>query len=188
MDVRRRLILAVRAAIVVALMVTTAVRANGPVDAGDAVAPSALKAAFLFNFVKFTEWPDVAASDPFVICLLGDDRVAGALTELTRGQKIEMHAIEVRPLTTATETRCHVLFVSVHAANGAQALQICKDAATLTVSDTAHFADTGGMIEFFVERDRMRFAINVTATQRAHLKLSSRLLGLARIVRGDDAR
>jgi uncharacterized protein DUF4154 len=188
MDARRRRIPAVCAAIVVALMMTTPVRTNGPVGAGDAVAPSALKAAFLFNFVKFTEWPDVAAGDPFAICVLGDDRVAGALTELTRGQKVDTHPIEIRPLISATASRCHVLFVSEHAADGAQALQGCRDAATLTVGDAAHFADMAGMIEFFVERDRMRFAINVTAAQRAHLKLSSRLLGLARIVRDDGAR
>jgi hypothetical protein len=152
---------------------------------GQAAAPSALKAAFLFNFAKFTEWPALPAQAPVRVCVAGDDTMAGALEETVRGQTIQSHGIQAVPLPGEESARaCQVLFVS--AADAKRAAALVSDIAAgpvLTVSDLERFTERGGMVELFVESGRMKFAINVDAVQRARIRLSSRLLGLARIVR-----
>ena len=168
--IRRR---AIVAALLVAVATSRAARAEQSAIAD-------VKAAFLFNFAKFTQWPAIGPADAIEICVVGDETIARALTDLTRGQKIDGHAVETR--TTAAPS-CRVLFVSAGARNAVR--DAGRTTPILTVSDGGHFAASGGMIELFVEHDRMRFAVNVDAVQRAHLILSSRLLGLAKIVRDD---
>jgi hypothetical protein len=164
----------------------------GTVDAAagaDVASDVAVKAAFLYNFAKFTEWPALPAGTSLVLCVLGNDPVGAALTDTIQGQQINGHGLEVRRLTADASPRaCHVLFVAgseVRRASpmldGVRALPI------LTVSDGSGFAQTSGMIELFVDGGHMRFAVNVDSVQRAGLHLSSRLLGLARIVRSSHA-
>jgi hypothetical protein len=153
--------------------------------AAQAASPSALKAAFLFNFAKFAEWPALAADAPVRVCVAGDALVATALTDTLRGHSIEMHGLQAIQLTSEGSARdCQVLFVSATEARRVVALLGDTNAGpVLTVSDADKFAESGGMVELFVEGGRMKFAINVDAVQRSRIRLSSRLLGLARIVR-----
>jgi uncharacterized protein DUF4154 len=159
--------------------------ASGPAYATspDQASDIEVKAALIFNFAKFTDWPEIAPADPIVICVLGDEPVARGLGELTRGETIGRHAVEVRAIASANGKACHVLFVSAHAGSFADTLGLFRDAPTLTVSDANRFAASGGVIELFVASGRMRFAVNVDAAERSHLKLSSHLLGLAKIVK-----
>ncbi len=159
-----------------------------PASAGlsaQAAAPSALKAAFLFNFAKFAEWPALPAEAPVRVCVAGDELVAAALAEAVRGQSIQSHGIDVVQLPPEESARsCHVLFVGGADAKRAAALTADSSVGpVLTVSDRERFAQTGGMVELFIEGGRMKFAVNVDAVQRARIRLSSRLLGVARIVR-----
>ena len=153
--------------------------------AAQAASPSALKAAFLLNFAKFAEWPALPADAPVRVCVAGDALVATALVDTLRGQTIDTHglqAVQLPPDGSARE--CQVLFVSAAEARRIAALLGDANAGpVLTVSDAERFAQSGGMVELFVEAGRMKFAINVDAVQRSRIRLSSRLLGLARIVK-----
>ena len=162
------------------------VRANGGADVASDVE---VKAAFLYNFAKFTQWPAFPADASLVLGVLGDDAVGAALTETIRGQLIDGHGLEVRRLGGETSARsCHVLFVAGSEVRRVSSmLDQVRTLPILTVSDGAGFAQTSGMIELFVEGGHMRFAVNVDSVERAQLHLSSRLLGLAKIVRSAHA-
>jgi YfiR/HmsC-like len=146
---------------------------------------SAVKAGFLYNFAKFAEWPALASAAPIVMCVAGDEKIAGALAETVREQKISGHALDVlRPADNATWRSCHLLFIAdAELRRSAEGLGALKTLQVLSVSDQKDFAQTGGIIEFYLEGGKMRFAINVDAVDRSGLRLSSRLLGLARIIR-----
>jgi hypothetical protein len=155
-------------------------------SAQTATAPDAdVKAAFLFNFAKFTEWPALASDAPITACIVGDEGVAAALAQTVRGRNISGHALEVsRPQDSTTWRTCHLLFLADDAVRRAAAeLRGITALPVLTVSDGKGFSHAGGIIELYVESERMRFSINVDAVKRSGLRLSSRLLGLAKIVR-----
>ncbi len=148
----------------------------------------ALKAAFLYNFAKFAEWPNLPPGAPLVLCIVGDDAIAAALVGTIHGQNIGGHSVEVsRPSVIAAWTGCHLLFIAHGAAPRAAGLVGIKTQPILTVSDVKDFSQAGGMIELFVEGGRIRFAINVDAVDRAGLRISSRLLGLAKIIKSGQA-
>jgi hypothetical protein len=146
-----------------------------------------LKAAFLYNFAKFAEWPaDAAPADPLVICVLGDPAIADALDETLKGRMIDGRKVAVSRVKRDGLRACHVLYLAgldTKAAN--QMVDELKSAPVLTVSDREQFALDGGIAGLFVEQGRMRFAINVDAVQRCRLRISSRLLSLAKIVKDD---
>jgi hypothetical protein len=148
----------------------------------------AVKAAFLFNFVKFTEWPGLAANTPLAVCVMGDDEIADALVTTVGNQLIGGRPLELNRTTDEnTWPSCHLLFVSEAEANrSARALRDVQSLPILTVSDAKGFARGAGIVEFFTQGNRMRFAINVAAAERAGLHISSRLLGLAEVVGGSE--
>jgi hypothetical protein len=152
-----------------------------------AVAAPELKALFVLNFTRFTEWPDLAPATPLVLCVLGDERVLEALSVAARAQRVNDHHIQVARMTVAGAwPSCHVLFISGTAVKTASALlESVQTSPILTVSDQSLFAQSAGAIELYAEGERMKFAINVDALQRAHLRISSRLLGLAKIVKNE---
>ena len=154
----------------------------------DAAQDVALKAAFLYNFAKFAEWPALPAGARIIACIVGDDGLAAAVVDTVRGQNISGHAIEVwRPQNSGTWRGCHLLFIAdAETRQSADGLGGIKTLPVLTVSDGKGFSRAGGIIELYVEGGRMRFAINVDAAERSGLRLSSRLLGLAKVVRNGD--
>ena len=156
--------------------------------AGDGVTGTmevAVKAALLFNFAKFAEWPSLAPGAPIAACVVGDDAIATALAGTVRGQQVSGHPLDVRRSQDSAMWRaCQLLFVagaeirwSEDGVGGVRALPV------LTVSDAPGFSQRGGIIELYLEGGRVRFAINVDAAERSGLRLSSRLLGLAKVVR-----
>jgi uncharacterized protein DUF4154 len=150
------------------------------------VAPDvAVKAAFIFSFAKFTEWPALASGTPIAVCIVGDNGIADALVETIRGQNINGHTLSVGRLQlNAVRDDCHLLFISdAEFRKSPGGLAAIKTRPVLTVSDGRDFSRTGGIIELYVEGGRVRFAINVDAAERSGLRLSSRLLGLAKVVR-----
>ena len=170
------------------VLAATLLTAAPGIVAGQAidVAPdTAVKAAFLYNFAKFTVWPALPPAALIAVCVIGDDAIAAALVETVRGQKISGHTLNVlRPRDSATWGTCHVLFLTgADARRSAEALDAIKKLAVLTVSDGEGFARGGGVIELYVEGGRMRFSINVDAAEQSRLRLSSWLLALAKIIR-----
>jgi hypothetical protein len=147
-----------------------------------------LKAAFLYNFVKFAEWPGLLGGATIVVCIVADDTIAAALSEAVREQRINGHRIEVwRPQDMAIWRRCHLLFVADgETRRSSEGLVGVVALPVLTVSDRKDFARADGIIELYAEEGRMRFAINVDGVARSGLRLSSRLLGLAKIIRDGD--
>jgi hypothetical protein len=146
-----------------------------------------VKAAFLFNFAKFIDWPEgtyASPRAPFAICVLGKDPFGSTLDEVLAGKVMENHPVAVLRLRDSTEARhCQLVFVSSsESRNYAVILESVRGASVLVVGETDGFAASGGTIEFTLEEDHVRFAINPEAARRAGLKCSSRLLALAKIV------
>lgn len=151
---------------------------------------TAVKAAFLYNFAKFTEWRTSGPGAPLVLCVIDDAALANALKDTVRAKRIDGHDLEVEQLSNDQPVHaCAIVFVPASETGHAlAALQNVKTLPVLTVSDGKGFARTDGIIEFFIEGGRLRFAINTDAAERAGVHLSSRLLGLARIVKDGNAR
>lgn len=145
-----------------------------------------IKAAFLFNFAQFVEWPEAAFESPdapLVIGILGDDPFGAALDGIVRGEKVGGHPLVVHRFAPGEPIDCHILFV-VRSERGhlPQVLAGVKSRSVLTVGETEGFAEGGGMIGFVTDRDRIRLAVNLAASDEGGLKLSSKLLRAARIV------
>lgn len=145
-----------------------------------------VKAAFLYNFAKFVDWPEEALSNDaaFVIGILGEDPFGRALDEAVAGKTVRDMPILVKRISRIEEAAgAHILFIAnSEAGNASRFVKQLSRAPVLTVSDSDHFAERGGMVQLEMEQNRVRFAINVAAVERAGLKPSSQLLKLARIV------
>lgn len=147
-----------------------------------------LKAAFLYNFTKFVDWPPKAfpvADGPIVIGIVGQDPFGKTIDDLVRGEVVHDRAIIVKRVPLDGDIRtCHVLFISrSERAQLPGLLSQLKDSSVLTVSDMDHFADQGGMVDLVLENKAVKIEINPAAAERAGLQMSSKLLRLARLVK-----
>lgn len=144
-----------------------------------------VKAAFLLNFTKFVEWPATeaaTAASPFAICILGEDPFGPVLDQLVEGETINGRKIVVRRSRAETPESCAILYVSKQEKDIPGTLAAARPG-VLTVGEGDGFLKDGGMIAFILTDRRVRFDIDQTAAQKAGLKLSSRLLSVARSVR-----
>jgi YfiR/HmsC-like len=149
-----------------------------------------VKAAYLFNFLKFVEWPEDAFTDPlapFVIGVVGEDPFGNALPQVVVGKTVQGRDLVIRIYRAGEDLRgAHILFISASERKRLpMILSGLRGSSVLTVSDSAGFLDAGGMIQFLNENGRVRFAINVNETGRARVKISSKLLSLARVAAGN---
>ncbi len=147
-----------------------------------------LKAVFLMNFAKFVEWPVTAfhsAQSPVTICVLGEDPFGHDLDDIVRAQLAGDRTLAVKRLTQLQrEESCHILFVSSSERGRTESvLGVLKSAPMLTVGEGDDFAAAGGMIGLLIEENKVRFDVNLDAAERGGLKISSKLLKLARNVR-----
>ncbi len=148
-----------------------------------------VKAAYLFNLGKFVRSAGggpVAKGPTFDICILGRDSIGPSLDRIVAGDSIENRPVRVLRLTDPTRARaCAVVFVSAYeSGNLREDLAIMAGSNALTVSDAPDFLDRGGMIQFVLMSDRVRFDVNLDAVNRSHLVLSSELLRVAAAVKG----
>lgn len=144
-----------------------------------------VKAAFLYNFAKFVDWPGEAFSDgraPLVLGVIGNDQFGGALDQVINGKSIGGRALIVRRLRWGQDLRsCHILFIdSSEQKRLPQILQSLKGSTVLTVGDMEQFIQQGGIINFIVEASKIRFEINSRGANQARLRISSKLLALSR--------
>jgi uncharacterized protein DUF4154 len=164
---------------------------NRAIFVGQPATEYQVKAAYLFNFLKFVEWPDDPAADPhakWVIGFVGDTPIGDELAQLIAGKNVLGRDLQLKKLQATDDLRaCNVLFISESEKKRLPPiLAELRGSSVLTVADMDNFIGSGGMIQFLVEDARVRVAIDVGATSRAHLKVSSKLLSLARTVTGSD--
>jgi len=143
-----------------------------------------IKAAFLFNFAKFVQWPSAAFSgqtSPLVIGILGENPFHDDLARMIQNKSVDEHPLSVMEFHSPTDaTHCHILFISNSERNRLpEIIKSLKGTSVLTVGEMAHFTESGGMINFFMDSTKIRFEINNEAAANAGLKISSKLLALA---------
>jgi YfiR/HmsC-like len=161
--------------------------ADRAVCADESPTEDQIKAAYLFNFLKFVEWPGDALADPegkWVIGGVEDSPVGGELKRLVEGQSVDGRALLVKRFgVTDNLRRCNILFVSASEEKHLPSIpNVLQGSSVLTVGDIEHFIGDGGMIQFVTEGGRVRMDVDVGATGRARLKVSSKLLALAKAV------
>jgi hypothetical protein len=151
-----------------------------------------VKAAFIFNFAKFVEWPPeafVRGDAPLEICVIEGEPLNQTLAETVRGKAINQHPLTVRRVQNGAQLRgCNVLYLGdLEPSRQREFVAVLRGRPVLTVSDTAGFIDDGGMIRFLILDGKVRFEINQGAAERARLAISSQLLSLAHsVVRKSD--
>jgi hypothetical protein len=171
------------------LLATAAVCADGPPSAVAPPTEYEVKAAFLYNFARFVEWPPDALGspgDPFVVAVLGRDPFGPVLDETLAGKTIAGRRVEVRRTDRVADAlEAEIVFVCAsERANVPAILKALDKPGLLTVGDSEGFAEQGGAINFVVQARKVRFEINPARAERAGLKMSSQLLKLATLVAG----
>jgi hypothetical protein len=146
-----------------------------------------IKAAYIYNFAKFTSWPTAAFADQGTLnlCIAGQDRLSGDIRQL-QGKHAKGKRINVQQLSGSTvPDSCQMLYVASSKRGNFQGLMNdIKGKPVLTISEISRFSRSGGVIELYVYRGKVRFMINQTVARRSGLSISSRLLKLAKVVGG----
>ncbi|MCC8426511.1 YfiR family protein [Mucilaginibacter sp. UR6-11] len=144
-----------------------------------------VKAAFIFNFTKFVNWPSSvfkSADAPFIIGIIGDDPFGPYLDELVKGEKIGTHKIIVVRYTDVNDaTNCHMLFINANPVIQQNVLALTNNQKILTVSDSASLGTRGSNISFFKQNNKVKIEININATKNSKLEISSKLLSIAKL-------
>ena len=154
------------------------------VEAAGKVSEYSVKAAFIYNFARFTQWPasmEEETKRSIEICVLGEDALSGAISAL-KDSSPSLRAMRVRsiPIIAQAQKGCHIVFIG----NGEEAhvkeyLAELKTTPVLTVSDMPNFVEQGGMIGFVMETSKIKIAINSRAAEEAGLKFDAQLLEIA---------
>ena len=153
-----------------------------------------VKAAFLYNFAKFVEWPDSVFEDaraPIVIGVIGTDPFGTDLDQAVKDKIVRDRKLEVRRIATLEESGayCHILFVSASESKRLRAiLGSLRGRNVLTVGDMDGFCRNGGAVGFLLSRNKVRLEINADVVSRSGLRMSSKLLKLAIIVKDETSR
>jgi hypothetical protein len=151
-----------------------------------------LKALFLYNFGSYIEWPAKAYADdksPFVIGILGNAPLDATLQEIANTKKIAGRKVVLQRFETVEKLKpCNILFIprGVPAEQQQAAIDAMKDKPVLVVGETEGFANRGGAVNFFVEQNKIRFEINTDIAKQQQLKVSAKLLALAKIISSES--
>lgn len=146
-----------------------------------------VKAAYLYNFAKFVEWPAASFThpdDPVVICAMGDEGLAEVLQQIARGKQAQGRPIAVQLVESIDGLKpCHILMIALRdKARIGPALRNAQSARILTVGQSADFIRLGGMINLVRNEDSVELEINPKAAETAGLKISSRLLAVSHVI------
>jgi hypothetical protein len=148
-----------------------------------------VKAAFLYNFINFIDWPSqssLKSSPNITLCIIGDDPFGDALEDL-RNEPVQGKKLAIRYRSYDDLRGCNILFLPASERHlTSRILKSIGKADVLTVSDSAESAQQGIVISFSIEQQKVRFAVNIGAAKRAGLRISAKLLKLATIVVSDE--
>jgi hypothetical protein len=171
-----------RRCLVLAVLATVVLAPAGRVSAQSASSPD-VKAAFLFNFIKFITWPatDLAEGQPIIVGIIGQNGVVDSLMALTKSKTVDGHPIVVSRLAATDDLgKLHMLFIGdSERARITELIQRVGKSSVVTVSDAARFCVLGGIIQLRTEDDRVRFDINLPRAEASRLVINSKLLALA---------
>lgn len=147
-----------------------------------------IKSAFLFNFTKYVKWPASAFKDaraPLVVAVIGKDPFGPMLDKDCGGKTANGRKIVVKRFPSVDRLEaCHLLFVPASEAdNGALIARRYAGSSVLIVGESKGFAEHHGLINFYIEKKKVNFEVNVASVKREKLAISSQLLKLARIVK-----
>lgn len=147
-----------------------------------------VKAVYLYNFGRFVQWPPnatAARGDSFCICVLGEDPFGPSLDSTLAGETVDGKRLAVKRISTPRDAgECRILYISSkEESHLKEILTALDESSILTVSDIPAFSRRGGMIQFVLEGDKVRFEINLAKAETAKLTLSSELLKVAITVR-----
>jgi len=177
-----------RASLVFCLLLVHSMIPGTAAGQGGSVEEYKLKAAMLYNLTYFVEWPPSAYPDPrapILLCILGRDPFENSLTSIALRQPVKGRPVRIFHPQNDKEVRgCQILYISSSERRTiTQIYSTLNGSGVLTVGEMARFAANGGMIQFSLEDQQVRFDINLDAASRAGLMISSKLLALARIVK-----
>lgn len=146
-----------------------------------------VKAVFLYKILRYIEWPlesDLHSSPNITLCILGDDPFGESL-EIIKGQSIQGRKLIVKHFVTSRKgLQCHVVFLSASVHDQVPQLSASfKRTHTLIMGDSLGYASRGVMVNFYLEQGKVRFESNIASVNDSGLKISSKLLKLARIIR-----
>ena len=149
-----------------------------------------LKAAYMYNFAKFVDWPADALGDrtrPFAICVLGQTPLSQALRDALSGKVWDQRPLEFRQISDSNQAgKCQILFISLADKQTRLVLAEVKPLPVLTVGESEDFINQGGVVRFLLDGARVRLEFNLDAADSARLRVSAKLLGLAKTVRRAD--
>lgn len=151
------------------------------------VAEYKVKAVYLYNFFNFVEWHGEvqdASTEEFRLCILGENPFGDELDSLN-GKMIKDKKLSIKKIKNISQaSKCHMLYVSDSEEDKLdEIISLTRKNGILTVSDLKNFAENGGVINFVMENQTVKLKINVTEAERSKLKISSKLLSLAKIVK-----
>ena len=159
---------------------------SGGVRAAQQTLEPDVKAAYLYNFTKYIEWPSEGdkGSEPFRLCVLADPTIRNAIQRTMQGETVQGRPlVMVAPDTPRDAQQCQILYVGrSEQPRAATLLAAVRDQPVLTVGDSSRFTEQGGMIEFLLQDNRVRFDLNLPRAQQSKLRVSSNLLRVARKV------
>jgi len=183
-----RKIAGIRRAVAISVLIPGLCLGFSATTPAQTVEESRVKAAYLYNFAKFVEWPSGAfrnPDDPAVICVVGDERTSDVLEPAVSGKKANGRPVEARrPHSSAEFRSCHVLFIGFSDKERiAQSLQGLQRSSILTVGQSDQFIPLGGMINLALNHATIELEIDPEASNAVGLKISSRLLVVARLVK-----
>jgi len=147
------------------------------------VTAPALKAAFVYQLPKFTEWPvgSIPAGSPFSLCVLGDASLADAFERMIKGRDYSGRSITLSRLGSGAPVQgCHALYLAQGTPKVEAILAEIRERPVLTISDMEGFTKLGGITQLYFDNGKLRLFIDTTAANRARLKFSSRLLSLSK--------
>jgi hypothetical protein len=149
-----------------------------------------VKALFLYNFINFVDWPadsSIHSSPTINVCVIGDDPFDNALDNI-RDNTVKDKKLAIRFYRPYDEPKgCHLLFIpATEKRHVAKILKSVRESNVLTVGDTEESARQGAIIGFYIEQNKVRFAINIEAARRAGLRISAKLLKLAKIIKATE--
>lgn len=149
-------------------------------QAQNAASPAQVKAALVYNFMKYAEWPSDTGHGPLTLCIAYPDRLVTAAFAAVHGRTIDTRPVQVHTLQNGSNTaQCHLIYI--HDGRAPELLQelSTKQVHLLTIGDKEDFVDVGGAIGLVEQDGRLQFKVNLDVIKRGNYKISSQLLKLA---------